>query len=116
MSAPQPRLDPDTVARLVKLLGMCGSAFEGERANAAALADQFLRQRGLTWREVIVAATADDGDVDWRVLRDACLQRRFWLREREFAFLTSLADWRGDLTEKQRGWLAAIHARVCRQC
>jgi hypothetical protein len=38
---------------LKKLLGMMGSAHEGERANAAALADRMIRENGLTWNDVV---------------------------------------------------------------
>jgi hypothetical protein len=34
--------------RLCRLLGMLGSVFEGERANAGALADKLLRDHNLT--------------------------------------------------------------------
>jgi hypothetical protein len=39
--------------RLVKLCGLLGSAHDGERATAAAMADQLLRQNKLTWVDVI---------------------------------------------------------------
>jgi len=39
--------------RLAKLLGMCGSHHEGERANAARMASDMVREAGLTWPEVL---------------------------------------------------------------
>jgi hypothetical protein len=45
-------LPPEKMARLVKLLGMLGSAYEGERANAAALIDRMIREHGLTWQQI----------------------------------------------------------------
>lgn len=42
-------------ARLVKLLGMMGSAHDGERASAAALANRLVRDAGLQWDDVIAA-------------------------------------------------------------
>jgi hypothetical protein len=39
--------------RLTAILGMLGSDAEGERDNAARLAEQFRRQHGLTWDELL---------------------------------------------------------------
>ena len=44
--------------RLAKLLGMCGSHHEGERANAARMASDMVCEAGLTWPQVL--ASADD--------------------------------------------------------
>jgi len=46
-------LDPKDQDRLVKLLGMLGSDFDGERAAAGALAHRLIRERGLTWRALL---------------------------------------------------------------
>jgi hypothetical protein len=40
-------------AKLVKVLGMLGSAHAGERANAALAASQILKEAGLTWYDVL---------------------------------------------------------------
>lgn len=40
-------------ARLIKVLGMLGSAHAGERDNAARLATQILKDAGLTWFDVL---------------------------------------------------------------
>ncbi len=40
-------------ARLIKLLGMMGSSFDGERANAAAKANELVRGAGLTWEQYL---------------------------------------------------------------
>jgi hypothetical protein len=45
-------------ARLVRLLGMLNSTFDAERATAGRLADQFIRERNLTWDQIIGAETA----------------------------------------------------------
>jgi hypothetical protein len=39
--------------RLVKVLGMLGSDYPGERANAAQMATQILKDAGLTWYDVL---------------------------------------------------------------
>jgi hypothetical protein len=48
-------LSEDDRRRLVMLLGMLGSEFEGERAAAALKADQLVRKAGLSWAEVVGA-------------------------------------------------------------
>ena len=109
------RLDPQ---RLVKLLGMCGSAHAGERSVAALKADQLVRDCGLTWHDVVYApagAKKAAGRVwDWHKKRNFCLQHAALLREREQEFLVSLGRWRGDLTQKQHDWLSAIFTRLQR--
>ena len=109
------RLDPQ---RLVKLLGMCGSDYAGERSVAALKADQLVRDCGLTWHDVVHAPPggwrATGSTRDWHNKRNFCLRHAALLSEREQEFLVSLGRWRGDLTSKQHDWLAAIFARV--QC
>ncbi|PWT71764.1 MAG: hypothetical protein C5B59_17445 [Bacteroidetes bacterium] len=39
--------------RLIRLLGMLGSSFDGERANAGKMANDMLKKAGLTWEDVI---------------------------------------------------------------
>ena len=58
--------------RLAALLGMLGSADDGERVNASLKVDNFLRSVGLTWRDVLALerdrdahdAPLDDYDQD----------------------------------------------------
>jgi len=54
------RLDTRTAERLAKICGMLGSNHEGERASAASLADKFVRDLGLTWRDIIFRQTNSD--------------------------------------------------------
>jgi hypothetical protein len=46
-------LTPSDRTRLVKLLGMLGSAHDGERASAGLLATRLLRDRGLSWDDLL---------------------------------------------------------------
>ena len=46
--------------RIEKLIGMLGSAFDGERANAAAMLSKMAEARKLTLNELITAALSDD--------------------------------------------------------
>ena len=47
-------LDPCTAVRLAKLCGLFSSRHDGERAVAAAKADELVRRHGLTWGDVIL--------------------------------------------------------------
>src|SRR5450755_2270052 len=45
--------------RLVKILGMLGSEHVGERASAARAADQFVKDLGATWNDVLTPMIQD---------------------------------------------------------
>jgi hypothetical protein len=45
-------LDPQDADRLAKILGLLGSAHDGERASAALKAHDLIRSRNLTWPDV----------------------------------------------------------------
>jgi hypothetical protein len=106
MSPPQsPALSPGDVERLAKILGRLGSDFDGERAAAGALAARFLKQRHLTWAELLEPAAPvpaapicprcrrPSPEFGWRRLADLCLQigQEFdLLSEWEAGFLGSL--------------------------
>ena len=47
-------LEPFYYEKLVRLCGMLTSDFPGERANAAQKASAFIKQAGLTWRDIII--------------------------------------------------------------
>src|SRR4051812_45816232 len=47
--------------RLAALPGIFGSSHVGERNNAARLLDQFRRQRGLNWADLLSRRPMDDG-------------------------------------------------------
>jgi hypothetical protein len=52
--------------RLAALLGMLGSAHVGERENAAQLVEQFRRQRGLNWSDLLGRQPANTSGTDGR--------------------------------------------------
>jgi hypothetical protein len=52
-----PRLSPSLASKLVKVLGLLGSAHDGEVAAAGRRAHSMLQAEGLTWNEVINPAT-----------------------------------------------------------
>jgi len=51
-----PRLSPALASKLVKVLGMLGSAHDGEVAAAGRRAHSMLKAMGLTWSDVIKPA------------------------------------------------------------
>jgi hypothetical protein len=113
------KLTPDVLERLIKLLGMLGSAHDGERAAAGRKADELLRRYGLTWSDILLVAAASsapppepDQPMSWREKCAACKARQHHLNERERAFVSSLARWRGTPTEKQLAWLDRIYENL----
>lgn len=115
-------LDREAIDRLIKLLGMLGSAHDGERAAAGLKAHEFLKRRGLCWADVIrlpiaapggLAGKTDFGHaMSWRTQREFCLRHSERLTAKELRFLGGLRTWRGPLTEKQQAWIDGIHARL----
>lgn len=112
-------LDADDATRLARLLGMLGSAHDGEVLNAARMADRFVRERGLTWSQLILpkpkaepvrsSTASPDG---WRALaRWIIANVGDELREKEAQFVSQMTTWRGMPTEKQQEWLARIAVR-----
>lgn len=52
---PSLSLPPADASKLAKLCGMFASDYEGERANAAQMADSMLRKCGVSWDQVFQA-------------------------------------------------------------
>ncbi len=98
----------DLGQRLTKLCGLFGSEFDGERANAARMADDLIRGFGLTWKDVIWPGHAEAGahDQAWYEPRNhqdaarACLKFAEVLTEWERQFCRSVLGYRR-LSEKQ---------------
>ena len=116
--------EPFHYEKLVRLCGMLTSDFPGERANAAQKASAFIKQAGLTWRDIIIpppradnqhqagasASTAGDWvPDDWHDRAEEILASgRATQWERDFcAHLTG--EWDGDLTDKQEAVLNRIY-------
>jgi hypothetical protein len=108
------QLEPAVADRLAKLCGMLGSAHDGERAAAAAKADQLIRGLGLTWRDIIVPPIAVEpsrirswrsGESDWVRMARFCQMRQGQLSLRDRDFIRTMLNWRGTPTAKQQGWL-----------
>jgi hypothetical protein len=106
------QLAPDALERLIKLLGMLGSAHDGERAAAGLKAHEFIRRLGLTWCILLAAPQTPPPKPGWRDKLAACRANQHSLSDREQAFLRSLARWRGTPTEKQLAWLEHIYENL----
>jgi hypothetical protein len=99
---PNPTLNAIDRAKLAKLLGMVGSAHDGEALNAARLADQLVRTRDLRWADVI-GAVADIPVGSWRDVAMTCaLHGGGVLNEWELAFCRSLLHFPKISAKQQR--------------
>lgn len=113
-------LPGDKRIRLVRLCGMLGSDFDGERANAGRLADNLVREAGLTWDQVIASANASYEEPAYKNRRQSplpaemaqtCLNARCLWSEWERKFLTDMLG-RLRLSEKQQAILADLYSRA----
>jgi hypothetical protein len=122
--------------RLVKLLGMFSSTFDGEVVNAARAAHEVLRRTGFGWADVLKLSGGPGADggtsrawqqppqppprqrphpadpVHWVEVR-ACQEKPYVLTPWETEFLDSLLS-RFSLSEKQRSRLDMIRDKVKR--
>ena len=115
-------IDQSAIDRLTKLLGMLGSAHDGERAVAAAKADELVRSRGLTWSDVVarpqpVSAPRRSSSEAWhepetiREKIDAALRYRRLLNAWEESFLLDLKKYRHH-SPKQAACVSRIYRKV----
>src|SRR4051812_4776884 len=116
------RLTPAFADKLVKVLGMLGSAYDGEVAAAGHRAHSMLQAEGLTWNEVIAPAVPAPQQQfrtprQWRrptSPSDAaalCLQWPEVLTDWETRFCRSVAGQR-QISAKQAGVLARIIGKI----
>jgi hypothetical protein len=116
-------LAPQEVDKLTKILGLLGSAHDGERASAAAKADALVRAAGLTWADVInvppIVPNAPrirawrSTNTDWQKMAAFCHARRDQLSSWERNFISAMLHWAGEPSEKQTDRLVSIYARMC---
>jgi len=106
--SPRRVLSDDDLDRLVKFLGMTGSAHDGECLNAARMASKMLRDLGLTWAEVL---TPKRQDSRWRDEVDEALLWPEALTDWEVNFLNNLREF-PFLSEKQNAVLERLVAKV----
>ena len=112
-------LTPPERTRLVGILGMLGSAHDGERAAAGLLAARLLRDRGLCWDDLIlvgggaqrVPGIAQEERSAWPPGQDNLVLCLRWLGELspwEISFVSDLRRKRRPLTPAQAAKLAQI--------
>ncbi len=100
-------------ARLVRLLGMLNSTFDAERATAGRLADKFIRERNLTWDQIIGAEDRQQHQSQsWRGVVAGCQRQAERLNQWERDFLASISTCRSGLTPKQKAKLDDIAERL----
>ncbi len=104
-------LSPPDRAKLVSILGMLASDFDGERAAAGLLASRMLRQAGLTWSDLIgqpeTSRRREDVPAGWRADLAFASRHISFCRPWEQNFLRSIGNKSG-LSTKQRGTLTEI--------
>ncbi len=132
-SADPPPLRDDIRARLAKLLGMLGSAHDGEVVAAGRMADRLVREAGATWFDVVApalprpmrAAPSEPDDPtptdldrirrDWRYAAMWCLRHGGdLLRYKDRDFLHTIAAYRRRPSDPQLVWLQGLVERVLR--
>jgi hypothetical protein len=99
-------LNPKAAEHIVKLLGMLGSVFDNEVVNAGRLADQFVKQLGLRWCDIIVAPP------EWQRLALMCRAHAHMLSDHELNFLANISRLRKPPSDAQLAWLTAIYERL----
>jgi hypothetical protein len=104
-------LDPRTIERLTKLLGLLGSSFDGERAAAALKADHLIRDHGLTWNEVIAVPKRITSPETLSELCGWLLGHSEILSPWEINFLQEISSLKS-ISPKQRDVLDAISEKV----
>lgn len=108
-------LSPTDRQRLVKLLGLLGSDYAGERDAAGLAAHRLIRDRGLGWEDVIEPLQSPGANhptsQPWRQTVAECLRQPCALRTWERDFLRSLLNF-DRISPKQRSVLGQIADRV----
>jgi hypothetical protein len=112
------QLSADDRARLIRILGMLGSDFAGERDAAARAAAKLLASRGLGWAEVIqpaaprTQAPPPPPPADWRRDVDHCLNNLDAISPYELWFCLGLARGTNPITSERLERLAAMMDRL----
>ncbi len=114
-------LDPSTVNRLAKVTARLASSFDGERANAAALASRLLADCGLSWEQLVTRAFQAPSPTVQLPTRAPHVAEAQWalrfpslLDEWEHGFLANVGRFRR-LSPKQRASLDGILRKIERR-
>ena len=100
--------------RLAAVLGMLGSAHDGEALAAARMAERMRREAGATWHELLAASephTATEAP-PWRQLVQSCQARPGRLTAWEVGFVREIAGYTREPSQRQMAILAGIAAKA----
>jgi hypothetical protein len=97
--------------KLALVLGRLGSSFDGERAEAARVANEMVRRAGLTWPQLANPVPALPAPLQWREAVEQCLAASDVISDWEADFLISLRRFR-KLSPKQFETLNRIVAKI----
>src|SRR5215208_437186 len=103
-------------ARLTKLLGMLGSAHDGEVAAAGRAADRMIREAGLRWPDLLLPALAAPSRAP-RTAADVIafvIEHKEALTPWERDFARSVQRQRSPLSAKQTEVLGRLFEKACR--
>jgi hypothetical protein len=113
-------LDPETAARMQKILALFDSPHDGESTGAFAAGTRILHARGVKWRDVISLCGPEPGHrheppkssgLEWKGIARELLYRCDELSFKEHGFVLDVLKLY-HLTDRQHAWLAAIAKRV----
>jgi hypothetical protein len=100
-------------ARLAAVLGMCGSAHDGEALAAGRMADRLVRAAGSTWVQVLAAEPAGPQRCDCHVcVCERLLSRARALTDWEITFCASVMRRERAPSAKQNAVLAKLSRRL----
>ena len=99
-------IDRRAAAKLAKICARFASNHDGERAAAAALANQLLQSMGLTWEQVLTQDERDFAD-----LIDFALQHERLLNDWQRGFVRDIRR-QETLSKKQRAKLDEIVGQI----
>jgi hypothetical protein len=118
------KLSPELRTRLVRLCGMLGSDFDGERASAGLLANRLIKSLDLTWEDVIrqVVETKQQQRPPWEEQQQDqdlppstkakfCLDSGLMWNAWEMQFLQDML-YRSRCSEKQKAVLDRLHDKA----
>lgn len=99
-----------------KLIPRLASEHDGEIVATAKAIERVLKSCGFDWHDLAAAVSqpATQPSSDWRRTACYCAGQASRLSNRELDFIASLAQWRGEPTEKQQKWLRDIAERLRR--
>jgi hypothetical protein len=105
--------------KLIAILSLLASPFDGERQAAALAACRFLHHHDIGWSDVIglpaqYSAASHNHSISWRQQAAECLMRTGSLRVWEIGFLRNIRA-SDRLSPKQRAVLQSIADRVLRR-